>query len=167
MRVDSMVEWLVGNVQQHYDKKHRGWQMKDSDTTITYAITYDREFHTLPQTVQEHLQERKERGLLIKEACVQALPLHDNVYMVVGKHGKYKVDIVLGQCTCIDFYQQRSVCKHIFRVLANLNLTIAALPDALTKTAWLTVDAECIYAKRTQTQVQTPTTPEVHFPVAI
>ena len=157
-----MVEWLVTIIQPKYDKKHRVLQVKDSDTTITYAVNYDKEFHTLPRTVQQHLQDRKKRGLLLKEDCVQALPLQEKVYMVIGEHGKYKVDIVTGRCTCIDFCQHRSVCKHIFRVLANLNLTIAALPDALTKTAWLTIDWECINGNKT-TQVQTPTT-EVRCP---
>jgi len=143
-------------IQPKYDKKHRVLQVRDSDTTITYAVNYDVEFHTHPRRVQEHLQDRKERGLLLQEDCVQALPLQEKVYMVTGEHGNYKVDIATGRCTCIDFCQQRSVCKHIFRVLASLNLTIAALPDALTKTAWLSTDWECINGNMT-TKVQAST----------
>jgi hypothetical protein len=155
LRIDSMVQWFVGKIQTSYDKGHRSRQVMDNDKCITYAITYNQQFAGRPRKVQEHLQERLDKALNMKEDCVRVLPAHEKVYNVAGDTGIYKVDMAMGTCNCIDFCQQRSVCKHMFRVLQNMGLTIEALPRKHLDSAWLTVDTECIPRKPTVTHTHT------------
>ena len=152
-----MLDWLLDKVLFKYDRKHRRAQVRDSTTSKTWKVTYNRQFLGLPRKVQAHLQSRLKASRSLGRAHVRPLDDSAKRFNVNGVGDQYMVNLEEGTCRCPDFLTHRSVCKHMFAVLRSQDKTVSSLGDRFSNCPWLTVDMSSVFegaSRRIQKQVK-------------